>query len=255
MKTLRLVLLLIAAAACAARADIPPGWGTDYPLAVATAQAAQHPVLVYFTASWCGPCKLMTRTTLADPPVQQVISGIGHVGVDIDQHQDIATQYGVNAVPTFILLSSGGDEVERTTGYQATADFLKWLNNSISEAQAAAAAKAIATQKLATVDQLLVATGTDSVQQAAANLFDLCDERDAAIVKSAAARLASLAARNPSALLDGLNDHRLATRIQVANVLEAKIGEKFDIDPWSDPATREKAVQSWRRQLAGVPGS
>jgi len=50
-------------------------------------------------------------------------------------------------------------------------------------------------------------------------------------------------------LLDGLNDPRLATRIQVANALHFKIGDGFDVDPWSDVANRQKGVLVWREKL------
>jgi hypothetical protein len=33
-----------------------------------------------------------------------------------------------------------------------------------------------------------------------------------------------------------------ATRIQAANALHYKIGDAFDVDPWSDAATREKRI-------------
>ena len=252
MKIYPVFLLMIAASTL--RADIPAGWSTDYPGTLSAAASKQRPALVFFTASWCGPCKLMSRVTLADARVQQGIAGIEHVAVDIDAHPDLASKYGVNAVPTFVMLSAGEDEVERTTGYEATGDFMQWLTAGVAEAQDVMIRKAVAKKDLGDVDQLLVSTGSDSLQEAAVKLFDLCDERDAAIVKEAAERLKAIASRAPSVLLDGLDDARLATRIQVANVLGAKIGDLFDVDPWSDAATREKKIRAWRQQLAGGAG-
>ena len=75
-----------------------------------------------------------------------------------------------------------------------------------------------------------------------------------ATVNAAATRLQLLANSNPAALLEGLNDPRLATRITVANILRGKIGDEFDIDPWSDAATRDRAVRQWRGKLAGMAG-
>ena len=40
----------------------PTDWSTNYDATLAAAATNQQPALVYFTASWCGPCKLMTRT-------------------------------------------------------------------------------------------------------------------------------------------------------------------------------------------------
>jgi thioredoxin-like negative regulator of GroEL len=197
----------------------------------------------------------MSLTTLADPGVSRAISGIEHVAVDIDEHPDLATKYGVTAVPTFIMLSTSEDEAERITGFQAAGDFLQWVTNGVSEAKADMVRQALARTNLAEVDRLLASTETNSIHEAAMELFDLCGERDTAVVQAAAARLKTMAGRDPSDLLDGLNDPRLAIRIQAANALRYKIGDAFDVDPWSDAVTREKRIPVWREQLAKTPGS
>ena len=255
MKSFSAILFLTVVSAWIVRAEIPDGWSTNYAAAMASADSAQQPALVFFTATWCGPCKLMSLTTLADPGVSRAISGIEHVAVDIDEHPDLATKYGVTAVPTFIMLSTSEDEAERITGFQAAGDFLQWVTNGVSEAKADMVRQALARTNLAEVDRLLASTETNSIHEAAMKLFDLCGERDTAVVQAAAARLKTMAARDPSDLLDGLNDPRLAIRIQAANALRYKIGDAFDVDPWSDAVTREKRIPVWREQLAKTPGS
>ena len=252
MKTF-LTILLALAGTLAARAELPAGWGTNYAAAISAAATAQRPVLVYFIASWCGPCKLMSRLTLTDPEVVQTLSTVECVALDIDEHPDLAAKYGVSAVPTLVMLSTAEAEVKRATGFQALADFMPWLTNSISEAKAAVVHQSLSKKNLAEVDQLLAATDPNSIHQAAVKLFDLCDERDPAVVKAAADQLKTIASRDPAALLDGLNDPRLATRIQVANALHSKLGAGFDIDPWSDAATRGKKIPVWREKLAKTP--
>ncbi|MGO8766867.1 MAG: thioredoxin family protein [Limisphaerales bacterium] len=191
----------------------------------------------------------MTRITLTNPEVIQTFSNIEHVAIDIDEHPDLASQHGISAVPTFILLSPTGNEVDRTTGFQPAGDFLQWLTNGVSEAKEAVVRQALSKQALADVDRLLVATGTNSAHLAAVELFNLCAMRDDDIVQAAATRLKTLARRDPAALLDGLNDSRLAVRIQSANALNLVIGDSFDVDPWGDLAVREKAINTWREKL------
>jgi hypothetical protein len=55
--------------------------------------------------------------------------------------------------------------------------------------------------------------------------------------------------------LDGLIDPRLPTRIQVANVLRARLGDSFDVDPWSELVVRAVAIQKWRTRLATTPAN
>jgi thioredoxin-like negative regulator of GroEL len=255
MKSIPSILFLIFAGSLVVRAEIPAGWSTNYTATMSAAESTQQPALVYFTASWCGPCKLMSRMTLTDPAVLQTISGIEHVAIDIDEHPDLASKHNISAVPTFIMLSTAENEVERTTGFQAPDDFLQWITNSVSAARTAVVRQALSRKSLADVDQLLTSTETNSIHPAAVKLFDLCDERDTSVVQAAADRLKTIASRDAAALLDGLNDPRLATRIQVANVLHYKIGDVFDVDPWSDAATREKRILAWREKLTKPPDS
>jgi thioredoxin 1 len=73
------------------------------------------PVLVDFTAVWCGPCKMLE-------PVVTQLSQEWHgkvkvVKLDVDDNSQLAMQYGVMGVPTLILFVDG-KPVQRLTGYQ-----------------------------------------------------------------------------------------------------------------------------------------
>jgi thioredoxin len=73
------------------------------------------PVLVDFTATWCGPCKMI------DPIVVQLSTEwqgkAKVVKVDADQNPDIILQYGIMGIPT-IMLFKGGAVKERVSGYK-----------------------------------------------------------------------------------------------------------------------------------------
>jgi thioredoxin 1 len=254
MKTPAIFLLLILATTgtLALRADLPPNWSTNYTAVLVADETNQPSALFYFTASWCGPCKLMTRTTLADPAVTGVLADVAHVAVDIDEHADLATRYGVDAVPTFILLSAAG-EADRTSGYRSTGEFLSWLTNGLAQAHQDSGRLVADQQTLAAVDQWLAANDTNSSRAAAGKLFELCAERNDAIKQAAAGRLKKLALRNPATVLDGLNDARLACRIQAANALRSALGDTFDGDPWSDAIVRRQAVETWHEKLEKSP--
>jgi thioredoxin 1 len=73
------------------------------------------PVMVDFTAPWCGPCKML------DPVVTQLSQDwegrVKIVKLDVDDNSNLAMQYGVMGVPTLILFV-GGIPVQRLSGYQ-----------------------------------------------------------------------------------------------------------------------------------------
>jgi thioredoxin-like negative regulator of GroEL len=255
MKNIGSILALLLLGASCALGVPAGGWSTNYNSALEEAKGKQQPMLVYFTASWCGPCKLMARTTLTNEVVVQTLGSLIHVVLDVDEHPKLAEQHGVRAVPTFQMLSPAGDSVAATTGYQDANRFLQWLTNSVNEVKEATARQQQVAEKLTAADQSLRAADAGSLKQAAEDLIDLCATVDGTSQKSVGDRLAELAARDPALLLDGLNHPRLAARIQVANLLRARLGDSFDVDPWSDAATRQKAVAQWRTKLAGKPSA
>lgn len=66
---------------------------------------ADTPVLVDFWAEWCMPCKVLSPTIddLADH-----FAGKARVGkVDIDSNNEIATRFGISAIPTVIIFKNG----------------------------------------------------------------------------------------------------------------------------------------------------
>ena len=71
------------------------------------------PVLVDFSAEWCGPCKRQ------GPICQELAQELGDkakVGqLDIDQAMDLAGKYAVMSIPTLILFRQG-EEGERFVG-------------------------------------------------------------------------------------------------------------------------------------------
>ena len=74
-----------------------------------------QPVLVEFSAVWCGPCKML------EPILKQLAQeweGKARVfKLDADDNPDLAMQYQVMGLPT-MLLFVGGEPKERLTGYQ-----------------------------------------------------------------------------------------------------------------------------------------
>ncbi len=74
---------------------------------------SELPVLVDFYADWCGPCKMMAPIVEG---LAQNYDGKVKVGkLNIDDEMEIAQQYRVMSIPTFILFKDG-KAVETSVG-------------------------------------------------------------------------------------------------------------------------------------------
>ncbi len=65
---------------------------------------SDKPVLVDFFATWCGPCKMMAPIV---DEISEERSDCKVVKMDVDENGEIAQEYGVMSIPTFIVFKNG----------------------------------------------------------------------------------------------------------------------------------------------------
>jgi thioredoxin 1 len=84
-------------------------------------------VLIDFYTPTCPPCRAMAPTLEQIATEQQEMLKV--VKVDASEEQELAAEFGIRAVPTFVLLNAGAKKAQ-LTGLRSKKDFEKWLTEN-----------------------------------------------------------------------------------------------------------------------------
>lgn len=75
-----------------------------------------------FEASWCQPCKQLSRVIESAKDKLPLIEAI-----DIDTSAELAKQYSIRGVPTLVLVDDQGTEIKRKSGFMREAELLTFV--------------------------------------------------------------------------------------------------------------------------------
>lgn len=82
--------------------------------------------ILYFTAAWCGPCKMFRPTfegTLAEMGKSAQI-------VDVDQQKELAAKHMITSVPTVLLVDDNGNAIKRNSGVMSKPQLKQFLTSN-----------------------------------------------------------------------------------------------------------------------------
>lgn len=132
-----LVLAVCLAAGCAkqSRAEKPAQepapaapeivWLTSTDDAAKKSAETGKPILIDFTAEWCGWCKKLDEDTYTDGWVRQEAERFIPLRVDVDKDQAFAQKFQISGMPTIVFTDSNFKELHRFEGYKPAPGFLE----------------------------------------------------------------------------------------------------------------------------------
>jgi thioredoxin 1 len=89
-------------------------------------------VFVDFYAEWCGPCRMVGPIIDELSEDKEYKDKVKFVKVNIDSHQELATNYNIFSVPTFIIFKNG-KPVHQFSGAMGKEGFVNEIKKVISD--------------------------------------------------------------------------------------------------------------------------
>ena len=103
----------------------------SYEAGKALAESEQKPMLIYFTAEWCGWCRKLERDVFSRGDVVACSKRFVCIKVDQADRRDLVAAFKVQAYPTAVVLDHTGRDLHRITGYRPAAQYLAELQNAL----------------------------------------------------------------------------------------------------------------------------
>jgi thioredoxin-like negative regulator of GroEL len=212
-------------------------WTTSLDRALATASKSGRPVLVSFTADWCGWCRAMENETYADPVVVKAAGAFECVKVNVDRDSKTAFTYKIQSLPRTLVLNAKGDVVGDMVGYMDAHRLLSFLRDAVADGAVPVNVEKSPPPTL----RLDSATAADPTK-----LVALLSSTDVAGQRQVMDALVKLGQTAWPALAVALTDDYLGTRIAAHTVLKKTCPAKIAYSPWDPRDVRERSAAKWR---------
>ncbi|MCC6795015.1 MAG: thioredoxin family protein [Candidatus Hydrogenedentes bacterium] len=218
-------------------------WSTDYAASIEKAKAEGKPILIDFTAEWCGWCKRLDEEVYADASTVNALKDFVCVKVDVDKQQNVALAYNVQSMPRTIAINAHGEVVGDQTGYMPLGTFLEFIAGMENDLARETGGMRMLDVKAAAVPvevEKPIITDETPDDQIVTLLGDQNPE-----VRSEALRVVNEKTGKLRILVTGLASDYLGVRITALEALRKAGAADLKFDPWGAKSDRDAALPAW----------
>jgi thioredoxin-related protein len=107
---------------------------TDYDRGLDQAQEAGKPIMLVFSASWCGACKIMKREVFSNDAVADATKQLVNIYIDVDKaDRKLINDYKIRYVPSVFFLDYSGETIIQVADRRSPDDFIENMDYMVQE--------------------------------------------------------------------------------------------------------------------------
>lgn len=100
---------------------------STYQSALNKAKAENKELVLFFTAEWCTNCIDMKEKTISTPKVQEALSKVVYLEIDVDHEKELVSKYKISSIPSYVRINSNEEELNKGAGNIKENAFLNWF--------------------------------------------------------------------------------------------------------------------------------
>ena len=100
---------------------------SNYQSSLEKAKAENKELVLFFTAEWCTNCTTMKEKTISTPKVQEALSKVVYLEIDVDHEKELISKYKISSIPAYVRINSNEEELNRGVGVIKENAFLNWF--------------------------------------------------------------------------------------------------------------------------------
>ena len=133
-----ILLALAAATSLTLASDFPKGspeFKDSSVYALSAAQKSGKPVVMVFSAAWCGPCQAMKKDVYPSAAVKAFHDKFvwAYLDIDDERNERVAKKFNVSRIPHIEFLNPEGKEIDKQIGGNSPEDFAKTLASVLAK--------------------------------------------------------------------------------------------------------------------------